>query len=131
MAQDNASRRGDGKIIEIFYAPPVLFPLPLGSRPFFLTTVVWLFNSLDALWRNALFGDPEGDSDMEAEEDDPSDPEGFTQEALNAKQVVLCLSKSIVSLVSSVGTFTTLHLHRIGSVFSIIKFYTCSSSLLV
>ncbi|CAD6243638.1 unnamed protein product [Miscanthus lutarioriparius] len=39
----------------------------------------------DALWRNALFGDPEGDSDMEAEEDDPSDPEGFTQEALNAK----------------------------------------------
>ena len=76
-------------------------------------------------------GDPEGDLDMEAEEDDPSDPEGFTQEALNAKQVVLCLSKSIVSLVSSFGTFTTLHLHRIGSVFSIIKFYTYSRSLLV
>jgi len=66
---------------------------------------------------------------MEAEEDDPSDPEGFTQEALNAKQVVLCLSKSIVSLVSPVGTFTALHLYRIriGSVFSIIKFYRCFS----
>jgi hypothetical protein len=66
---------------------------------------------------------------MEAEEDDdPSDPEGFTQEALNAKQVVLCLSKSIVSLVSSVGTFTALHLYCIGSVFSIIKFYRRFSS---
>jgi hypothetical protein len=121
MAQDNASPRGDGKIIEIFYAPPVQI---------IFVFVVWLFNSLDAFWRNALFGDPEGDSDMEAEEDDdPSDPEGFTQEALNAKQVVLCLSKSIVSLVSSVGTFTALHLYCIGSVFSIIKFYRRFSSL--
>uniref|UniRef100_A0A0A9H6W0 PDZ domain-containing protein n=1 Tax=Arundo donax TaxID=35708 RepID=A0A0A9H6W0_ARUDO len=49
-----------------------------------------------------LFRDPSSESETASEEDDPSDTEDFTKEGLNAKEVVLCISKSIVSLVSSV-----------------------------
>jgi len=56
----------------------------------------------DAFWKDHFFGDTFSDLDAAAEEDSPSHPQDFTKEGLDAKEVVLCLSKSIVSLVSSV-----------------------------
>ncbi|CAN6217771.1 unnamed protein product [Urochloa humidicola] len=55
----------------------------------------------DALWKK-FFGDTDSDLDAASEDDEHSHPQDFTKEGLDAKQVVLCLSKSIVSLVSSV-----------------------------
>ncbi|TKW12672.1 hypothetical protein SEVIR_5G050300v4 [Setaria viridis] len=55
-----------------------------------------------AFWKKNFLGDTYRGLDAAAEEEDPSHPQDFTKEGLDAKEVVLCLSKSIVSLVSSV-----------------------------
>jgi len=73
-----------------------------------------LFDSPDAFWKEHFFGDTFSDLDAAAEEDSPSHPQDFTKEGLDAKEVVLCLSKSIVSLVSSVGNFTDFQLYNIA-----------------
>ena len=73
-----------------------------------------MFDSPDAFWKEHFFGDTFSDLDAAAEEDSPSHPQDFTKEGLDAKEVVLCLSKSIVSLVSSVGNFTDFQLYNIA-----------------
>ncbi|CAL5081602.1 unnamed protein product [Urochloa decumbens] len=56
----------------------------------------------DKFWKENFYGDTDSDLDAAAEEDEPSHPQDFTKEGLDAKEVVLCLAKSIVSLVSFV-----------------------------
>ncbi|XP_062198424.1 uncharacterized protein LOC133901165 isoform X2 [Phragmites australis] len=53
-------------------------------------------------WEAFFFEDDPSELEAAAEEDDPSDPEDFTEQGLNAKKVALCISRSVVSLVSSV-----------------------------
>jgi hypothetical protein len=63
-------------------------------------------------WKATLFGDS-GYLEEEAEQGYPSDPEYYTEQGLNAKELLLGISKSIVSVVSFVGNFTNFHLYKL------------------
>lgn len=79
-----------------------------------------MFNSSDAALyvESLLFGDDPSDSEADVDKydasdlkgainkDGSSDEEDFTEEGLSAKEVALSISKSIVSLISSVGNLT-------------------------
>lgn len=90
------------------YSKLLVTPASIQTRLFF-PPHAWLFDSLlDSFDWEAIFLDKEDASFPEAttEHDCPSDPEDFTEQGLDAKKLVLGISKSIVSLVSSVGNFT-------------------------